>query len=274
MAAWHRVEDWTAHMKEEPRTVISYGRQTFNNVHRSYFRAARWSRVAMVAFWVMVLLFLLWALPWVPLGMSAGDYSLDVLLGLLLLGCCPAVTAVALLTRGMAAQRREALIAWASIYDRATGLRNRDYFLERLALQCQLGRELAEYRVGLILIDMEEQQDGKGTRPPDDRVFRLIGMSIASQMRPTDLVAAIGSTEVGVLVSVASPPALQPVAERIRGSLDKKLAEMAGLPGWNLTVRMGSASLNDARSAPEVLLATARRSLKVIRKAHTQTHAA
>ena len=262
-------------MREDPKAVISYGRQTFNKVHRSYFRAARWSRVAMGAFWVMVLLFLLWALPWVPLGMSAGDYSLDVLLGLLLLGCCPAVTAVALLTRSMAAQRREALIAWASIYDRATGLRNREYFLERLTLQCRLGRELTEYRVGLILIDMEEpQQDGKGARSPDDRVFRLIGMSIASQMRPTDLVAAIGSTEVGVLVSVATPGGLQVVAERIRGSLDQKLDEMAGLPGWNLTIRMGSASLNDAQSGPEALLATARRSLKVVRRAPPQTSAA
>ncbi len=262
-------------MKEDPKAVGPHGGQALNKVHRSYFRAARWSRMATWAFWVMVLVFLLWALPWVPLGMSTGDYSLEVVLGLLLLGCCPAVTAVALLTRGMAAQRREALIAWASIYDRATGLRNRDYFLERLALQCQLGRELAEFRVGLILIDMEEvQQDGKGSRSPDDAVFRLIGMSVASQMRPNDLVAAIGSTEVGVLVSVANPGVSQAVAERIRDTLNRKLDEMAGLPGWNLTIRMGSASLNDAQSDPEALLAAARRSFKVIRRAPTQTHAA
>jgi diguanylate cyclase (GGDEF)-like protein len=275
MAARHRIEERMVQMREEPRAIISHGRGTFSSVHRSYSRAARRSRLAVVAFSLMVFLFLLWALPWVPLGMSADDYSLEVLLALILLGCSPAVTAVTLLTRGMAAQRREALIAWASIYDRATGLRNRDYFLERLALQCQLGREVAEYRVGVIIVAIEElQEDGKGSRPADDRLYRLIGMSMAGQMRPTDLIAPIGNTEMGVLVSAASPASVQLVAERVRRSLDQNLEEIAGQSASNLSIRMGVATLNHAQSEPEALLAAARSSMKLVRRGQAQTSAA
>jgi GGDEF domain-containing protein len=83
-------------------------------------------------------------------------------------------------------------------------------------------------------------------------------------MRPTDLVAIVGDREIGVLVSVASPMALQIVAERVRRSLQSKLEEVSRQPGANLMVQMGSASLDGTHSDPGALLKAARSSFKVI----------
>ena len=101
--------------------------------------------------------------------MGVDDYSPKVLLALLLLVCGPAVAAIGLLAASIAQQRHEVLVAWSSIYDETTGLRNREFFLERLDLQCQLGRDLAEYRVGVILLTVEEKQDGQKPQATDDR---------------------------------------------------------------------------------------------------------
>jgi diguanylate cyclase (GGDEF)-like protein len=203
-------------------------------------------------------------MPWFHVGMAASDYSPQVVIALLLLGMCPAVTAVAILLRSIAKQRREALVAWLSIYDKATGLRNQDYFFERLKLQCQLGGQMSEYSVGVVLMSIEEMgRDGESVAPTEE-ALHLIGSSIAGEMRPTDLVAIVGDREIGVLVSVASPMALQIVAERVRRSLQSKLEEVSRQHGANLMVQMGSASLDGTHSDPEALLKAARSSFKVV----------
>jgi GGDEF domain-containing protein len=251
-------------MKKGPELIVARDRQAFNKVYKSYHRVSRWSRILMVVFWALVVVVLLWLIPWFPFGLSTTDYSLEVMLAFALLGLCPAITAVVLLTEGMVRQRREALAAWSAIYDGQTGLRNKEYFLERLRVQCQLGRELTEYRVGLILVKVEETlEDGKGMGPPDGKVFRLLSMSIANQMRPADLVAAIDEREIGILVSAASPTGLEIVSERIRRSLNKELESMAREHGSRLMIEMGVVSEeNDAD--PDSLLSAARASLKVI----------
>lgn len=247
---------------DEPKIPLGRDRQGFIRIHRSYFRAARWSRVATAAFWAVVVLFFLWAIPVFPWGMTVDDYSPQVIVAFLILASCSGIVAVALLTHSIAERRREALVAWASIYDRATGLRNREYFLERLQLQCKLGQEMAEYRVGLILLTVEDRRDGGAPQPAEERLFRLIGMHVASQMRPSDLVAVVSGTELAVLVSAGSPVALQTISSRIRRLLSPKLKEMAGEAAARLLVRMGAASLENAE--PEALLAAARNDFKVI----------
>lgn len=251
-------------MGKRPELIVSRDRQAFNRVYKSYHRVSRWSRILTVILWALVLVVFLWLVPWLPFGLSPNDYSLEVTLALVLLGMCPAITAVVLLTKGTVKQRREALAAWSSIHDGQTGLRNKEYFLERLKVQCQLGRELTEYRLGVILVKVEEAlEDGKGMGPPDEKVFRLLGMSISNQMRPADLVAAIGETEIGILVSAASPAGLEIVSERMRRSLHKELETMTGRRGSRLMIEMGVA-LEEKEAEPQSLLDAARASLKVI----------
>ena len=176
-------------MGEEPVIIVSRDRQAFGKTYRSYLRAGRWSRLAFVALGIVVAVFLVWATPWFSVGMTAGDYSPPVIIAFLLLGLCPVLIAVAILLRGASKQRREALGAWLSIYDKTSGLRNQDHFFERLRLQCQMGRQMGEYGVGVVLINVEEKgRDGDG-RAPAEETLHLFGSSIAGEMRPTDLVA-------------------------------------------------------------------------------------
>lgn len=253
-------------MGEEPDAITSGNGRSLNKVYKSYFRAARWSRIAVVAFWILVAVFFVWALPWDPFGMQTSDYSPGVVIALLLLGFSPAVAAISILSRSMAKDRREALAAWSSIYDKATGLRTGDYFMDRLRLQCQLGRELEEYRAGVVLVVIEQPlPSGKGMGPPEDRVFRSLATRVSSQMRPSDLVATVGPGEIAVLVAKAAPASLQIVGERIRRSLDHRLDDLAQTTRLSLMVQMGAASLSECDCDAEALLAAARRSLKVIR---------
>lgn len=250
---------------EQPNTPISGEGRGYGRVHSSYRRAARWSRVATAAFWIIFALFLFWSIPVFPWGMSREDYSPQVLLGLFFLGCCPGVTAIALLARSIAAQRREALVAWSSIYDRTTGLRNREFFLERLQLQCDLARDREEYRLGLILLSIDETPpDGGKPQPADDELFRRIGAYIARQLRPNDLLAAISNTEMAILVSDGSEAAMSAVASRIGHSLEVRIGGLAGDAAGRVTIEMGLASLETDGLRPETLLESARSRLSPV----------
>jgi diguanylate cyclase (GGDEF)-like protein len=226
----------------------------------------------MVAFWVIFALFVFWAVPIFPWGMSREDYSPQVLLGLFLLGCCPGVTAIALLARSIAARRHEALVAWSSIYDRATGLRNREFFLERLQLQCDLARDREEYRAGLILVSIDEApRDGRKPQPANDELFRRIGAHIARQLRSNDLLAAISSTEMAILVWDGSETALSAVASRIGHALEVRIKGLAGDAAGRLTIGIGLASLETDGLRAEGLLESARSRLSPVCSATPDT---
>jgi len=260
---------------EQPNPPTPSDQNGYGRVRRSYLSATRWSRLAMAAFWIIFAAFMLWAIPIFPWGMSKEDYSGEVLLGLFLLGCCPGVTAIALLARSIADQRREALVAWGSIYDRTTGLRNREFFLERLKLQCELGRELEEHQSGLMLLAVEDMpRDGHKAQPASDEVFRRIGAHVARQLRPNDLLAAISNTELAVLVSAGSEGVVAAVASRIEHSLEVRIRGLVGDAAERLLIQIGYASLDRREPKPEAMLEAARNSLHTVYCGANKTAAA
>ena len=103
-------------------------------------------------------------------------------------------------------------------------------------------------------------------------MFRVIGMHIAGQMRPSDLVAMVSGTELAVLISAGSPVALHTISSRIRRLLGPKLKDIAGEAAPRLLLRMGAASLENAE--PEAVLAAARNDFKVIYIGESQVTAA
>ncbi|MGA2285875.1 MAG: diguanylate cyclase [Dehalococcoidia bacterium] len=250
------------------------GSDGYGLAHRSYFRVSRWSRLARVGFWICFAILVLWALPVFPWGMSLADYSPKVLLALFLLGVCPAVAGVYLVAASSAARHREALAAWSSIYDEATGLRNREFFLERLELQCHLGKDLAEYRVGVILVAIEEQSEDGRKHAADDEVFRRFGGHLLHQMRSSDLVAAISGSEMAILASAGSTYALSTIVSRLRRSLEAKAQALGGASAPRLLIRMGYASLSSSDPEPGALLEAARNDLTVVYAGREESSAA
>ena len=164
-------------------------------MHQSYFRWLRVSRLAMAAFFVMAVLFFLWTLPWLPSGLEANDYTREVALTLYLLGGVTLVGVSTMALRELTRRKRERLVAWSSVYDEATGLHNRAYLYDRLSLEC----DRAE-RGGIVFSVFVLQIRGSASKPIlSNAVLRRLAEMINSCMRSTDLVALLSGSELAVL---------------------------------------------------------------------------
>jgi hypothetical protein len=102
--------------------------------HRRYYMFLRRSRLMAVAFWVATGYFFFWAVPWFPGGLSEKDYTERVALTVLLGGVCAVLGVGTLILREYLRRTREALLAWTTVYDDATGLY--PALLLRLSLEC------------------------------------------------------------------------------------------------------------------------------------------
>ena len=171
-----------------------------SEMHQSYFRWLRVSRLAMAAFSVLAVLFFLWTLPWLPSGLDASDYTPEVALTIYLLGGVTLVGASTLALREFTRRQRERLIAWSSLYDEATGLHNRAYLYDRLSLEC----ERAERMGGVFsLFVLGIWVGGVGSGPPptvSDTALQRVAEFINRLSRPTDLVALLSRSDLAVLM--------------------------------------------------------------------------
>ncbi|MGB6837849.1 MAG: diguanylate cyclase [Dehalococcoidia bacterium] len=227
-------------------------------LYRSYFLALRWSRLAMVAFWTLAALFFLWAIPWLPAGMSVEDYSTEVAFTFSLLGACILLGGVAITLRIFAHRRRQALVAWTTLYDETTGLRNRRYFLERLKLECEQAAERRS-QFALILFALEPVHERS---PRQDQsttaALRSAGQVLASRTRLSDLVAVIGPRELVVLTPGLGPDAAEPAAHRLGRILLREVKGWADKPDQRPTLTVGVAVFGGETTEPGDLLRAAR----------------
>ena len=93
-------------------------------------------------------------------------------------------------------------------------------------------------------------------------------------MRPSDLVAAISTTEMAILVSTGSAASLDAVVSRVRHSVETRARELAGHAAPRLLIRMGYASLDTVEPKPETLLEAAQSALKPVYSGNTEVRAA
>jgi len=227
-------------------------------LYQSYFLTLRWSRLAMVAFWTLAALFFLWAIPWLPAGMSVEDYSTEVAFTFFLLGGCVLLGGVAITLRTLAYRRRQALVAWTTVYDETTGLRNRRYFLERLRLECEQAAKRRSH-FALILFAL---RPANGCSPRDAHstatALRSAGQVLASQTRLSDMVAVIGPRELVVLTPGLEPDAAEPAAHRLGRILLREVKGWADKPDQRPTLRVGVAVFGGETTEPGALLRAAR----------------
>lgn len=225
-----------------------------SHIYRSYFRALKWSRLAMACFALLAALFVLWAIPWVPGGMSTEDYNEEVVLTFYLLGASIAAASVAVTFRILAAKRRAALMAWVAVYDEATGLYNRRYFMERVALECQRAA-LQDAAFSILLFAVVPSRAGEeGSARVTAEAMRMAGDRLALETRPTDLVGMAGPAELVVFAEGATRQAAWRVAQRLGESVTRRID-----PG--LEVLVGAAQFGSRLSDPDELLQAARASL-------------
>lgn len=215
----------------------------FQNMHRSYFQALRWSRLAMAALWTIAFLFFLWAIPWLPSGMSVEEYTSPVIFTFSLLGGCIVLGGVAITLRSLMWRRRQALVAWTTAYEKTTSLRNRRYFLEQLALECERSAETEE-PFALVLFDLALTPE-RGGEPEAEvlaKMMHTVGDVLAKQSRLSDIMAVIGRTELAVLMPGVSPGDTSRVAWRLGSILCREIDTDLREARYRLALRIGMAT--------------------------------
>ncbi len=163
--------------------------------------------------------------------------------------------------RALADSRREART------DDLTGLPNRRFFFERLAV-C-LEPNPAPHRLAVLMIDLDrfkEINDSLGHHVGDD-VLRQIGPRLTAAVRGAGTVARLGGDEFGLVLSpLVQPAAATEVAERVREALRQPFQ----LEGMSLRVdaSIGIAVAPDHGTTPESVLQKADVAMFAAKRAH------
>ncbi len=229
------------------------------NPVRRYFRLLKWTRLTTFAFLLLFVLYLAWAIPWMQVGLDFEDYTQEFSLTMLLVITLGFTGVAALFLRASTEREREAVVAWTSVYDQVTGLRNRRYFLDRLYLESQRAAEHGgAFDVVLFSIETNQVNEIGHFRPPKPEALRELGRVIASEIRASDVVAVIGPTELAVLQMASGPDVTELVVEAALAALERRRERD---PKHPLRLRVGRARFGGDGLGPGELLRAARERL-------------
>ncbi len=196
------------------------------HANRAYYHWVRMRRVAFACFLALAVALLLWLVPWLPSGLDTKDYTPQVEFTVYLLGGVTIFAVLALLFQELAHRQREVLTLWASVYDEATGLHNRTYLHDRLAVECERAKRTGK-TFSLIAFQLRVGTTGSASRPAlsNDGLRRLAEV-INSLTKPTDFVALLTGSELAVFLVDVDRDERHGVEERLRGAI---LAELPHL---------------------------------------------
>jgi diguanylate cyclase (GGDEF)-like protein len=225
--------------------------------HRRYRTLLHRSRLLGVAFWVAMAYFLYWSIPWfrvihwLPGGLTTEDYTERVSLTLMLGAFCAVLGLGTLILRDHLRRTREALLAWTAVYDEMTGLYNRQYFFDRLSLECERARR--QGTTFSVFLMRFEPSTGQG-RGPSSQALRRLGAVLTQTVRSNDLVALLGGNELAVVAMGVARKGTPMMTHRLEAALEGSLA--------GLNLRVGVATYSARTRNPGTLLRLARSSLK------------
>jgi diguanylate cyclase (GGDEF)-like protein len=204
-----------------------------------------------MAFWMAMGYFVFWAIPWFPGGLDEKDYTERVAFTFVLAGLCGVLGISTLVVREYLRRTRESLLAWTAVYDDTTGLYNRQYFYDRLSLECERARRQAT-TFSLIVVRFEHVA-GHGRRL-SAHALRRLSTALGRVARSNDSVAALGGSELAVVATGVSRKMVPQVTERLQRALEGSLTDA----GERLELRMGTATYGTRCRHPNTLLRLAR----------------
>lgn len=139
-------------------------------------------------------------------------------------------------------------LAAESTTDGLTGLANRRRFEATLAKELALGKRRYE-PLCVLLFDLDHLKliNDRGGHAAGDTALRVVGRTLASRCRATDLPARIGGDEFAVLAPRTGIAEAIPLANRVREGL------AAAADGSPVTVSVGVAESRPGSTARELL---------------------
>ncbi|MBU2548019.1 MAG: sensor domain-containing diguanylate cyclase [Proteobacteria bacterium] len=137
---------------------------------------------------------------------------------------------------------RERRLLILSVTDGLTGLFNKRYFQNRLALEIQRSR-LAGARLSLILMDLDDFKQVNDSYGHDfgDRVLKALAGVIRDSIREADRACRYGGEEFVIVLPGASSLQAREVAERIRSQLAANTLRSGSGDPVSVTVSLGVA---------------------------------
>ena len=251
-------------------------RKPSGSLYKSYFRALYLSRVALLAFWACFAYFVVWAIPWVPGGLSPSDYSLELITTLVVAGSCMFLGLITATLRSTVRQKREALVAWTAVYDETTGLHNRRYFYDRLSLECERSQRHG-IPFSILLLEVRYPGPRKGRRAvrANRAALQPAAELVKNLTRSTDLVALISEGEFAVLLAGAQQEVARQLAERVRQSVNAVLPKLAAGddPAAVAVAEVGVGTYGKDGTTPEALIEAAQSALSSPSEISTKTKA-
>ncbi|MCH7580851.1 MAG: diguanylate cyclase [Chloroflexi bacterium] len=230
--------------------------QSAEQAYKSYYRWLRLKRLAFAAFVTTAALFLLWAIPWLPSGLDTEDYTPELAFTTYLLLGVALTAATAMTCQELARRRREGMVVWTSVYDEATGLRNRAYLYDRLSLEC----DRTEHSAGVFSILVFRVS---GSAPTLDRLGELI----ESVIHRSDIVAQLSGRELAILSIGTGEEERELLLERLQGAVAAELSRLPGKPAIR-DIQGGAATYGVDGNDPNTLVQAARAG--ALRKSGTQ----
>ena len=149
----------------------------------------------------------------------------------------------------------EERLSHAAFHDSLTGLRNREYFMERLREALLRVQTRPDYKSFLVYLDLDGFKlinDGLGHRA-GDQVLQDVAARLVKCCRPQDTIARHGGDEFTVLLShVASHEAAVTIAERLLEELNKSYDALT--TGYSISASLGVCEIEPRyKTADDVL---------------------
>jgi diguanylate cyclase (GGDEF)-like protein len=232
------------------------------SLYKSYFRTLYLGRLARVAFWACFAYFIIWATPFLGVGLSFKDYTPQFLATLGFAGCCMILGLLAATFQSMARRKRDALVAWSSLYDETTGTHNRRHFYDRLSLECERSvRHGAPFALLVLKLEAPPVERGEPPARVSAAVLRTAAEMVEGLTRPSDLVALINSDEFAVLLVDVDREQASNLIERVRQAISMRLPALVNdYRAWP-TVKGGFSVYGEDGRTPEALVEAAEASL-------------
>lgn len=209
-------------------------------IQRSYDKVSRWSRRFLVAFYVVCAAFILWSTPLLPYSGPRFEYNERVLYQTILALAAALLAFGAVNLRERKKQAEKALLAWTSVrvHDGLTLLRQREYFYERVVLEC-LRAKADESSLAVVVMRLPPGKPGDGDASLAQRAIE----SLEPMVTDYDCLAAISAHEVAVLVPRIDAQEVANVVARLQTAVSAAVGAEDGSAveaGWAVYGEQGT----------------------------------
>ncbi len=224
---------------------------------RGYYRWLRLSRLALGAFVVAALIFIGWLMPWLPGGLDSSDFTPQTAFTVYLLGGATFIGMLALTFRELARRDHESLLVWASVYDEATGLHNRTYLFDRLALECERAERSARMFTLLVIKVRLAGSTSDARAGLSSAVHEKLADLINGMTHSTDVVALLSPGELALLAFGVSRESRRALKDRLRAAVESELPRYLDGPAI-IDAHIGTATFGVDGADPSSLVQAAR----------------